>query len=109
MANAPGRGNCVEQQKQPLNRGSSGPGGGGVGGRPGVELRQSRAAILYSNKMKLHCFQLANNLNRILTFYYYFISMHTMAAWTQDHKICRCCAGVCMCVCVHECDCVSKG
>jgi len=27
--------------------------------------------------MKLHCFQLANNLNRILTFYYYFISMHT--------------------------------
>lgn len=31
--------------------------------------------------------------------------MHTMAAWTQDHKICRCCAGVC----VLECDCVSKG
>lgn len=106
MANAPGRGNCVEQQKQPLNRGRSGPAGGGVGGRPGVELRQSRAAILYSNKMKLHCFQLANNLNRILTFYYYFISMHTMAAWTQDHKICRCCAGVCVCA---RCDCVSKG
>lgn len=97
MANAPGWGNCV-QQKQLLNRGTSVP-GGGVGSRLGVELRQSRAAILYSNKMKLHCFQLANNLNRILTFYYYFISMHTMAARTEDHKICRCCAGVCVCVC----------
>jgi len=42
------------------------------------------SAILYSNKMKLHCFQLANNLNRILTFYYYFISMHTMARVQLD-------------------------
>lgn len=41
--------------------------------------------LLYSNKMKLHCFQLANNLNRILTFYYYFISMHTKAGGQQGH------------------------
>lgn len=39
--------------------------------------------LLYSNKMKLHCFQLANNLNRILTFYYYFISKHTKAGGRQ--------------------------
>jgi len=47
------------------------------------------SAILYSNKMKLHCFQLANNLNRILTFYYYFISMHTMpeSCRAKDHKM----------------------
>jgi len=39
--------------------------------------------------MKLHCFQLANNLNRILTFYYYFISMHTMpeSCRAKDHKM----------------------